>query len=178
MPDLALIEAVDAFPRAGYQGEAFRHLGPRHSPLSAEGARIHGGRWDPPESFPTLYLGLDRDTVVGEFYRLARRQSMPPAALLPRRLYTYRAELTHVLDLTTVGALARVALSSGDITSEDPSACQVVGEAAHYAGFEAVRAPSATGGGQVVAVFYDRLTADAVIEPVSFEEWTALPSVS
>ncbi|HEX9824204.1 MAG TPA: RES family NAD+ phosphorylase [Actinomycetota bacterium] len=176
MPDLPLIEAVDSFPRAGYQGQAFRHLGPRYSPLNAEGARIHGGRWNPPESFPTLYLGLDRETVVGEFYRLARHQSMPPAALLPRRLYTYRTELTGVLDLTTVEALSRVGLSLDDIRSEDPSACQGVGEAAHYVGFEAVRASSATGSGEVVAVFYDRLTGDAVVEPVGFEEWTTLPS--
>ncbi|MGH2824591.1 MAG: RES domain-containing protein, partial [Thermoleophilaceae bacterium] len=35
----------------------------RH-PLSGAGARSLGGRWNPRESFATLYLALERETVV------------------------------------------------------------------------------------------------------------------
>jgi RES domain-containing protein len=43
-------------PRTSLSTTAVRHLSPKHNPGSGEGARINGGRFNPPESFPTLYL--------------------------------------------------------------------------------------------------------------------------
>ena len=57
---------------------AYRHLAPGRDPLSGEGARIHGGRWNPPESFPTIYLGLSEATVDAEFARMAAKQADTP----------------------------------------------------------------------------------------------------
>ena len=62
MPDRTLIERLDALSRVPFEGEAFRHMGPGYGPLDAEGARIHGGRWNPPNSFP-VYPGTSTATA-------------------------------------------------------------------------------------------------------------------
>jgi RES domain-containing protein len=178
MPDGRLVELVDRLPRSSYAGRVYRHQGPGHPPLNAEGARIHGGRWNPKESFPVLYLAPEEKTVIAEFYRLAERQGMEPASLLPRRLYRYNVRLGAVLDLTDDLAREAVRLDSSDLAADDPSKCQAVGDAAHYAGFEAVRAASAAGPGTVLAVFMDQLKPESFVEPIDFIEWDMLPGES
>lgn len=175
MPDPRLIELLDELPRSSFRGDAFRHQGPGYHPLSGEGARIQGGRWNPPNSFPVLYLALDPPTAGAEFYRRAEREDRPPEDLLPRRLYRYRIELGAVLDLTGQDELTQAGLSPTDISSDDLSRCQAVGEAAHYLGFEGIRAPSATSAGGNLAVFFDRLRSGSTVEPLDFELWEALP---
>lgn len=173
--DEALVRAVDRFPRGGFSGLAYRHVGPGHPPMSAEGSRIRGGRWNPPESFPTLYLTLDQATVVAEFLRHAERQGMPPGNLLPRKLVTCRVELSAVLDLRDRLPWQEIDLGDDDVMSDDMSACQRIGDAAHYASFEGLLAPSATGAGDILAIFTDRLRAGSRVEPIDTKEWTSLP---
>lgn len=146
--DEDLVREVDGRARTAYAGRAYRHLGPGHPPTSGEGARIRGGRWNPPESFPVVYLGLTTDTVIGEFY----------------------------LDLREPEAREVLGLTDAAIRSEDPSRCQVVGDAAHYAGFEAILGPSATGVGDVLAIFTDRLQAGSSLEAGKSELWRELPT--
>ncbi len=64
MPSPHLVDAIDRLDPVPYRGEAYRHLAPRWHPLSGGGARIQGGRWNPPESFATLYLALERPTAA------------------------------------------------------------------------------------------------------------------
>ncbi|MFL5799132.1 MAG: RES family NAD+ phosphorylase [Actinomycetota bacterium] len=174
-PDPELIQAVDASPRSRFSGEAYRHVAPSYPALGGQGARIQGGRWNPPESFPVLYLAIQRECVVAEFFRFAERSGRPPEELLPRTLHHYRVELGEVLDLRGSAALGAVGLTAGDVQSDDPGRCQRVGEAAHYVGFEAVLAPSATLVGHVLAVFTDRLHAGSTTEPLDHERWDTLP---
>lgn len=62
----------------------------QRSPLSGEGARLYGGRWNP-RGVPALYLATDHATAVAEFY-----QGMPkPGTLVP---YSINASL--IADLT------------------------------------------------------------------------------
>lgn len=175
MPDGHLVELVDRLERQSYSGECYRHQGPGHPPLNTEGARIHGGRWNPKESFPVLYLAQTENTAAAEFFRLAEKHGMKPSALLPRRLFRYSVELNAVLHLTHPSALEAVDLTLADISDDDATKCQSVGDAAHYAGFEAVIAPSASGIGDIVAVFFDQMKAGSRVEPINFVEWTTLP---
>lgn len=146
--------------------------------MSGEGARIQGGRWNPPNSFPVLYLALDRATAAAEFYRRAEREGRPPADLLPRRLYRYRVELDGVLDLPDPDGLGKAGLSLTAVSSDHLSSCQAVGDAAHYLGFEAILAPSATGAGRNLAVFFDRLRPGSTVDPLDFETWEVPPARS
>lgn len=175
MLDPATIERVDALDRVAFKGRAYRHVAPARSPISGEGARVHGGRWNPPRSFPTLYLALDLQTVRAELRRTARRFGVPPENLLPRAVYRYNLELDACLDLRDQADRAMVGLSNEAIRSDDLAKCQEVAMAAHYLGFEAVLAPSATSAGATVAAFIDRLKAASRLEPGEREIWTTLP---
>lgn len=175
MPDPELVERVDALGVVGFEEVAYRHMGAGYPPLSGEGARIAGGRWNPPDSFPVLYMGLDLPTIVAEFYRSAERHGRPPENLLPRRLYRYEVRLSAVLDLREESALRAVELDDADLRGDDPRACQAVGEAAHYLGLEGILAPSAVGSGDILAAFYSKLRGGSVIRDVASELWTSLP---
>lgn len=62
----------------------------QRSPLSGEGARLHGGRWNAKRT-PALYLATDQATAVAEFY-----QSLPkPGTLAP-----YSLAAAAIADLT------------------------------------------------------------------------------
>jgi len=56
----------------------------RLAPASGEGARLNGGRFNLPDSFPVLYLCTTRPWVVAEMRRLGERQAIGVESLLPR----------------------------------------------------------------------------------------------
>jgi RES domain-containing protein len=174
----ALVARVDRLDRTPYRGQAYRHIDPSRDPLSGVGARIAGGRWNPPESFSVLYLGLDADVVTAEFRRLAARQRRRVTDFLPRRLYTYDVLLTAALDVTSPAVLDELGLTDEALSADELSACQEVGAAAHYAGFEGVLAPSATSQGTVLAVFMDNLGGQSLVNPVSHRVWAAAEDLS
>lgn len=171
LPDL--VAAVDALDPVALTGEAFRHVAANYNPLSGAGARAQGGRWNPPGSFATLYLALERETVVGEFHRMVSRAGLKPEDFLPRRFYRYEIELRALLDVRPLDARSALGLRDADLKSDDPSASQAIGDAAHYLGREGIIAPSAAGAGTVVAVFFDRLQADSYVRGLDFELWHA-----
>jgi RES domain-containing protein len=173
--DHHLLARVDALDPVAVTTEAFRHVAHDRHPLSGSGARLHGGRWNPPESFSTLYLALERETTVNEFYRLAARQGRAPEDFLPRRMYRYEVALGAVLDLRVPSARASLSLNDAEMTANDALKCRGIGESAHYLGLEGILAPSAAGQGTVLAVFFDRLRADSHIRDIDYEPWTAPP---
>jgi RES domain-containing protein len=60
------------------------------APFSGEGARLYGGRWNPP-GVPALYLATDHASAVAEFYQgLAK-----PGTLAP-----YQIDASRIADLT------------------------------------------------------------------------------
>jgi hypothetical protein len=71
--------------------------------------------------------------------------------------------LQHVIDLRLDAHAEALGLDGGDMAADDPRSCQLVGEAAHHAGFEALLAPSATGAGDIAAVFLDRMLPGSLV---------------
>lgn len=175
MPSPDLVARIEALGSIGFEGEAYRHLGPSYAPLSGQGARIQGGRWNPPDSFPTLYLALDEPTVVAEFYRAAQRQNRPPEDLAPRKLYRYEVRLDSVLDLRSPRALERLDVSEAALRGNDLTRTQAVGKAAHDAGLEGLLAPSAVGPGPILVVFLDRVRAGSFLRHVAESTWDVPP---
>lgn len=174
MPASNLVDAIDRLEPIAYTGGVFRHVASGRHPLSGAGARSQGGRWNPPQSFATLYLADAKVTVEAEFRRMAERQGLDPGQFLPRRIYRLEVELQAVVDMTRPASLTPT-LAGLDLSAENLSATQAVGEAAQYLGREAILAPSATGAGLVLAVFIDRLLPESRVEDVDFEEWTKDP---
>ena len=174
MPSSHLVDAIDRLEPIAYGGNLFRHVATGRHPLSGAGARSQGGRWNPPQSFATLYLADRKATIEGEFRRMARRQGLDPGQFLPRRIYRIEVELQAVIDLTQTTSLPD-ALSDLEFSSDDLTATQAIGEAGQYLGREAILAPSAAGEGNVLAVFIDRLLPESRVDYVDFEVWTKTP---
>jgi hypothetical protein len=120
-------------------------------------------------------LALDRETTVREFYRLAKRQGRDPEGFPPRRLYRYDIALAAVLDLRELAIRTALPLSDSELRSNDASRCQQIGESANHLGPEGILAPSATGEGAVLVVFFERLRADSQVRDLDYEPWSAPP---
>lgn len=174
MPSSHVVDAVDQLEAIAYVGNVYRHVAEGRHPLSGAGARSLGGRWNPPQSFATLYLADRKSTVEDEFRRMAHRQGLDPSQFLPRRVYRIAVELQAVVDLTHPRSLPR-GLADLDMGLDDLALTQGVGEAAQYLGREAILAPSAAGDGNVLAVFIDRLLPDSRVVDIDFEAWTEVP---
>jgi RES domain-containing protein len=141
-----------------------------YPPLSGDGARRKGGRWNPPDSFPVVYAALDVATVDRELDRAARRAGMTGAMMGPRRLATIRVRLSRVLDMTDVGVRAALDVTEADLMGEDLTIPQAIGETAHHLGYEAILAPSATGAGHALVILLDNRAADSLLEVTEVKE--------
>jgi RES domain-containing protein len=141
-----------------------------YPPLSGDGARRQGGRWNPPDSYPVVYTAIDVATVDRELDRAARRAGMTGAMMGPRRLATIRVRLSRVLDMTDADVRAALDVTEADLMGEDLAIPQAIGETAHHLGYEAILAPSAAGAGQTLAILLDNRAADSVLEVVEVQE--------
>jgi RES domain-containing protein len=141
----------------------FRNQASGFDPRSGEGARRMGGRYNPPRSYPVIYLCTTRPCVVAELTRQSNRQGLAPDAFLPRELWHTTSSLTKVLDLTEPSTLAELGFSSADLVRDAVQLTRAIGEAAHDHGFQAIQAPSAAGVDQIVAVFTENLRGAVVL---------------
>jgi RES domain-containing protein len=163
--------ALGRVPGVALSVVGYRNQSRGYDPRSGDGARRQGGRFNPPHSFPVLYLCLTKPCAVAELTRLAQRQSLRVEDLLPRELWQVEAELDNVLDLTESEVLVELGFSIEDLVREDHQFTHEIGEAAHEHGFQAIRSASATGVDRVLAVLPERL-AGAVLEVELVGEWT------
>jgi RES domain-containing protein len=167
-------EQVATTPLIAYVGEAFRHMAARwEGPLSGEGARIHGGRFNPPDSFPVLYLCTTRPCAAAELRYRGERLVIGVEGLLPRVLYRYEVSLDRVLDLTSGETLDHLGVISTQVIGTDVAIPRQIGEAACAAGVQAIRAPSATRVDEVLAVFPELLGSGRLL-PELAESWESI----
>ena len=164
--------AVGLAPAASLSVVAYRNQAKGFDPRNGDGAQRLGGRFNPPHSFPVLYLCLTRPCVVAELTRQAERQGLNVDALLPRELFEISADLDKVLDLTDAATIKALGLTPSDLVREDHRFTQDIGEAAHQQGLQAIRSPSATGVDSIVAIFPERL-AGAVLNVELIGEWNS-----
>lgn len=162
---------VDRLEGAALELVGYRNQAPGFDPRSGEGARRLGGRFNPPHSFPVIYLCATRPCVVAELTRQVERQGLSVDGFLPRELYRLTASLTRVLDLTDTEVVAALGLVAEDLVRDDRSITHEIGEAAHEHDFQAIMSPSATGVDDVIAVMPENL-AGAVLKAELIEQWT------
>ncbi len=159
-------------PGTSLEFVAYRNQATGFDPRSGEGARRNGGRFNPPHSFPVLYLCLTKPCVVAELTRQAQHQGLSIADLLPRELWQIDSTLHKMLDLTADTTLTELNLDQHDLTRDDYGLTRELGEAAHQHGFQGIRTPSATGVDQVLAVFPENL-AGAVLTVELLQVWSS-----
>ena len=150
----------------------FRHQAPGFDPISGEGARRFGGRFNPPGSYPVLYLCSTRACAVSELRRQAVRQVAGVEGLLPRELWIVTTRLWQVLDLTRPKNLEVLGVTGPDLVRDDHGFTQDLGRRAQKSGLQAIRTPSATGTDDVFAIFLPNLgSAELRVELI--ETWTS-----
>ena len=148
----------------------YRHQTPGYDPKSGEGARRLGGRFNPPQSFPVLYLCTTPRCAAAELARLAHRQSLAVEYLLPREVWRIQVNLNRTLDLTDEAVLRTLGLRTEDLIREDYQLTNEIGEAAHEQGFQAIIARSATAVDSVMAIFTENIR-ESILRPNLVERW-------
>lgn len=144
-PDEDLVDRVNELGSTVWSGPAYRHTAVGRDALSGEGARMNGARWNA-AGRPTIYLAQPEKSCLAELARAAERGGFPLSALLRRgrQLHTMEVRELPVLDLTSAEDLDHVGLTLEDVEDDDWTACQAVGEAAHFlamAGLAALQQP-------------------------------------
>lgn len=153
-------------------GEFLRHAAPNRDAFAGG----FGGRWG--AAFKVIYLGRPFASCVEEAYRhLVDETGVPARFVKSRTLYRTRIDISSVLDLRDTSALEAVGLEPSDLTSEvgDYEVCQRVAAAAHQLELHGIIAPSASGFGETLAVFRERVQLHEMPEVISTETWTSLP---
>lgn len=152
-------------------------------PLDPSYAAEHGGRWNPPKSYPTLYLNQDLDTARAQIRKLLAGQPAEPEDLDPPYTLVLAAlpRRQQAADATTNAGLAALGLPHSypiDVAGQEiaHSTCQPIGVAVHDAGLQGVHCRSAAtpdGTGREWAWFPARSTsrARAVGEALPFSVW-------
>lgn len=171
--DPALVATISVVP---YEGDGHRQQAPQFDPLSGEGARRRGGRFNPPESFPVLYLCSTRACAVAEFSRAGNRLAIGPEGLLPRHVFRYALRLERIVDLTNEENLRRLGITALDLVAEDLSVTRSIGEAVHTLGIQGIRSPSATGQDHVLTILLENIGA-GLVDP-KLDEVLTLPKLA
>lgn len=95
-----------------FQGLVYRALNPRWAlqPLSGEGARRHGGRFNP-KGVPALYTSLSVMTAIREANQIGTLQ--------PTTLVSYQADLEPLFNATDAQALESYSISPPELAADD-----------------------------------------------------------
>lgn len=148
-------------------------------PLDGRHAAAHGGRWNPPGSFPVVYLNRAVDTARRNVDRLLAGQPYGPEDLVPDEAYVLvEADVPRAryLDVVTEDGCAACGLPTAypryaDGTPVEHARCHPIGVAAHDAGLPGVAcrsaAPGAAAGDEELACF----TAVAETRRWAFDTW-------
>ncbi len=167
-----LAERIAGIVGIAVEGIFVRHAAPNRDAFAGG----YGGRWG--ESIPVLYLGRPVDSCVEEAYRHLVDDAGVSAHLVKARvLYTVRISIDNVLDLTSQRARDDLGLTDGDIVSPvgEYGSCQRVAAVAHQLEYHGILAPAATGLGQTLAVFRQRVGISEMPTVVDQQQWNHLP---
>lgn len=151
-------------------------------PLDTSHAAERGGRWNPPNSFPTLYLNEDLPTARAQIVKLLEGSPVEPEDLDPGfdLVLATLPRSQEVAEAITDRGL--VALELPETYPRHPNGrpvrhetCQPVGEAVHALGLRGVNARSAVmpdGAGRELAWFPATAASKAtLVSTLAFDEW-------
>jgi RES domain-containing protein len=115
----------------------------------------HGGRLNPPGTFPVTYLAEDKESSRTEMSRWIQNESGPGSRFVTLMIEIH---LSKVLDLCDASVRKTLGVSLAALAgAEDMALTQSIGVAAHHAEFEGVVYPRALGNGaRNLAIFNDR----------------------
>jgi RES domain-containing protein len=138
-----------------WSGSVYRSASPRYANeddiLTGAGARRAGARWNPPNSFLTVYTSLDPHTALDEALAHFLHYGLPVAKALPRVLVSLETRVRRVLDLTDARIRRFLSVSERRLLDEpwremqiksQEALTQALGRLAYEDGWEGLLAPS------------------------------------
>jgi RES domain-containing protein len=164
-------EALEKFSKRGksFSAVCYRCTEPRFARqiISGLGSQMHGARWTPKNSFPTVYLCESVEAALQEFLARSRRIRLPDYKSLPMVLAWVKAKAVNLLDMTNAEVAAVINPFLGAekihwraIQERREAASQAIGGAVKEICFSGLIAPSqALPGKRNIIIFPQKLTA-------------------
>ena len=168
----------------GYAGTAFREAKSKyrrdverdlfaylHATLAGS-MRTDQNRFNVFGEFGAIYLSLDPETPLRELARTYRKFAStvkPEDISVPRILMIFELQLTRVADLRDPNECEAWGIAPPAVTGDDLAPCQAVAREIRRT-HEALRWASATGSGENIALFFDRLLPTSHIELMDVRE--------
>jgi RES domain-containing protein len=127
--------------------------------LTGEGSRKHGGRWNSPGSFATVYAAYSDVTALAEVKANYVYYGFDVVDALPRTIVAVDVKLAMVLDMTDGLVRKGVGVSAIRMRGDDwrganrrgvESLTQVMGRAAYETGLEGMIVPACDGGKNLI----------------------------
>lgn len=149
-------------------GLAFRITSPRYADLrrTAAMSRQFPGRFNS-VALGVVYASREPQTAVDELRRRAARESVSLGDMHPRSILVLDLALQAVVDLSAPNQLQTWGLAPNDLVDDTMERCREVATIAAEQGAEAIRWPSATGAGQRLAIFMERLHSGSHVSVAS-----------
>lgn len=150
-----------------WQGDVYRLAHPKYaSPndfISGAGAKLNGGRWNPPCGPRTLYASSSPELATKESFALARKLGFAPRDLLPRVIRAIHVRVSRLVDTTDGDIRRSLMVSKQRMLDADwrkanargkEALTQAIGRAAAEAGLEGLVVASAEGQGETNLVLF------------------------
>ena len=166
--DPALLDALDAFDRVRYIGDAWRVVRDGRDPLQGNAS---GGRWDA-TLFDVLYTSLDPNGAVAEVHFQLSRQPVFPSRIR-YGLHRIRVRTEKTLRLTDLDGMIPLGVDPSRYREILYQPTQAIGDAAYFLGFDSIIAPNARWSCNNLIIFIDQI-AVADLEVIEWSEvnWT------
>jgi RES domain-containing protein len=129
--------------------------------LSTRGARLRGGRWNPP-GVPALYASFDPTTVRAELARVAAMRGLPEESIYPVRL-AQLALSAPVIELIDAETLRELGVDAPLTVLAPREQTQRIGAAAAGLGIETLIVPSVASRANNAVIFPDNLSGNVEV---------------
>jgi RES domain-containing protein len=135
--------------------------------VSGLGSQLHGARWTPKNSFPTVYLSETVEAALQEYLARGRRMKIPDYKSLPMVMAWVKVKVSNLLDTTDAEIagilnplLATDKIHWRGIQDRREAVSQAMGRAIKDVCFSGLIAPSqALPGGRNIVIFPRKLTS-------------------
>ncbi len=162
-------QAIQKLVRKGraFSGVCYRCTEPRFANqiISGLGSQLHGARWTPKHSFPTVYVCETTEAALQEYLARSRRMRLPDHKSLPMVMAWIKVKAANLLDTTDT----QVATAINPILATDKihwraiqdrreAVSQAIGRAIQEVCFSGLIAPSqASPGNRIIVIFPKKL---------------------
>jgi len=184
-PDYDQIKrAIQKLTRKGqpFSGVCYRCTEPQFADqiVSGLGSQLHGARWTPKNSFPTVYLCETAEAALQEYLARGRRMKIPDHKSLPMVMAWIKVKFANLLDTTDakIAGIINPILATDKIhwraiQDRREAVSQAIGRAIHQVCFSGLIATSqASPRSRIVIIFPRKLRAPEMLSAPNLKPLT------